>query len=81
MTKPGLVFKLCVYNSFYGVAGTGGENPLSDDSFDRDDPLTDSSASSELSSLYSSKWGSISSLLEMPVSGRLELHKVTTLEK
>ena len=68
------MFKLWVYSSVYGVPGTGGENPLSDDSFERDDPLTDSSASSELSSLYSSKWGSISSLLDMPVSGRLELH-------
>ena len=39
----------------YGVSGRVGENPLSDDSFERDDPLTDISASSELSSLYSSK--------------------------
>jgi hypothetical protein len=39
---------------FYGVTGTAGENPLSDESLDIDDPLIDNSASSELSSLNSS---------------------------
>ena len=59
----------------YGVGGTVGKNPLSDDSFERDDPLTDSSASSELSSLYSSKWVPVSSCFEVLVSGRLELRQ------
>ena len=61
---------LCV---FYGVTGTAGENPLSDESLDIDDPLTDNSASSELSSLNSSNWVTVSSCLDVLVPGRLEL--------
>ena len=59
--------------AFYGVTGTAGENPLSDESLDIDDPLTESSASSELSSLNSSSWVAVSSCLDVLVSGRLEL--------
>lgn len=59
----------------YGVAGTSGENPLSDESFEREDPLTDSSASSELSSLDSSRWVLAFSCLERLVPGRLVLNE------